>query len=87
MMEMTYFCDYKLYNGTSEGWAYKTELKTTDKDAAVRKYGEMINQYYGKDPYVFGLVEMTDMYGNVVDKNCKYWDNTPSPEPEPNEEA
>lgn len=88
MMEMTYFVDYKLYNGTNGGWAYKTELKTTDKDAAVRKYGELIAQYYGKDPYTFGLVEMTDMYGNIVENNRKYWDNTPSPEPpETNEEG
>lgn len=86
MMDMTYFVDYKLYNGTSKDWAYKTELKTTDKNAAVRKYGELINLYFGKDPYIFGLVEMTDMYGNIVENNRKYWDNTPSPEPEPNEE-
>lgn len=81
MLDMTYFCDWKLYNGTNEGWAYKTELKTTDKAAAVRKFGEMINQYYGKDPYTFGLITMTDMYGNVVDHNIKVWDNTPTPEP------
>ena len=80
-MEMTYFCDYKLYNGDNGGWAYKTELKTTDKDVAVRKYGEMINQYYGKAPYTFGLVEVTDMYGNVYDGNQKFWDNTVVPEP------
>ena len=81
MMEMTYFVDYKLYNGDNKGWAYKTELKTTDKDAAVRKFGELIHNDYGTDPYVFGLIEMTDMYGNVVDGNSKYWDNTPAPEP------
>ena len=75
-MEMTYFVDYKIYNGDNKGWAYKTELKTTDKDAAVRKFGELINQFYGKDPYVFGNITMTDMYGNVVDKNQKFWDNT-----------
>lgn len=79
---MTYFCDYKLYNGTNQGWAYKTELKTTDKNAAVRKYGEMINQYYAKEPYTFGLISMTDMYGNVVDKNQKYWDITEPSESE-----
>lgn len=84
-MEMTYFCDYKLFNGTNQGWAYKTELKTTDKNAAVRKYGEMINQYYAKEPYTFGLISMTDMYGNVVDKNQKYWDITESPEPNESE--
>ena len=81
MLDMTYFCDYKLYNGDNEGWAYKTELKTTDKDTAVRKYGEMTNQFYGKAPYTFGCVEMTDMYGNIVDNNRKVWDNTPDPEP------
>lgn len=86
MMDMTYFVDYKLYNGTNQGWAYKTELKTTDKDAAVRKYGELINTYYGKEPYDFGTIAMKDMYENVVDKNCKTWDNTPTPEPEPNAE-
>lgn len=85
-MEMTYFCDYKLFNGTNQGWAYKTELKTTDKNAAVRKYGEMINQYYAKEPYTFGLISMTDMYGNVVDKNQKYWDITVQPEPNESEE-
>ena len=79
MIDMTYFVDWKLHNKTNGGWAYKTELKTTDKDAAVRKYGEMINQYYGKDPYDFGLITMTDIYGNIVDKNQKYWDNTPVP--------
>lgn len=82
MLETTYFVDWKLYNGTNQGWAYKTELKTTDKDAAVRKFGELINQYYGKSPYTFGYIVMTDMYGNVVDGNRKWWDNTP----EPNEE-
>lgn len=82
-IEMTYFVDWKLYNKDNQGWAYKTELKTTDKDVAVRKYGEMIEQYYGKDPYSFGIISMTDMYGNVVDKNQKFWDNTqPKPEPE-----
>lgn len=85
-MEMTYFCDYKLYNATNGGWAYKTELKTTDRNTAVRKFGEMVSQYYGKDPYAFGLVEMTDMYGNVVDNNQKFWDNTPQPEPGPEPE-
>lgn len=79
MLEMTYFVDWKLYNSENKGWAYKTELKTTDKDAAVRKYGEMINQYYGKAPYTFGYIVMTDMYGNIVDGNRKYWDNTPAP--------
>ncbi len=83
MLEKTYFCDYKLYNGAGQAWAYKTELKTTDEDVAVRKYGEMINQYYKKAPFTFGLVEMTDMYGNVVDGNSKYWDTT---EVEPNAE-
>lgn len=86
MLDMTYFVDYKLYNKDNQGWAYKTELKTTDKDAAVRKYGELINQFYGKDPYAFGCITMSDMYGNVTDKNQKYWDNTPAPEPEPNAE-
>lgn len=86
MMDMTYFVDYKLYNSDSEGWAYKTDLKTNDKDAAVRKYGSLVNDYYGKAPYAFGLITMTDLYGNVVDNNQKFWDNTPSPEPEPNEE-
>ena len=80
-LTMTYFVDYKLHNGTNDGWAYKTELKTTDKNAAVRKFGELISQDYGKDPYDFGCISMTDMYGNVVDKNLKYWDNTPQPEP------
>lgn len=79
MMEMTYFVDYKLYNGTNGGWAYKTELKTTDKDAAVRKYGELVSQYYGKEPYTFGTVAMKDMYENIVDKNSKTWDKTPAP--------
>jgi hypothetical protein len=83
-IEMTYFVDWKLYNGDNQGWAYKTELKTTDKDAAVRKFGELINQYYGKAPYTFGYIVMTDMYGNVVDSNRKYWDNTAV---EPNEEV
>ena len=87
MLDMTYFVEYKLYNGDNKGWAYKTELKTTDKDAAVRKFGELINQFYGKDPYVFGNITMTDMYCNIVDGNKKYWDNTPTPEPEPNEEG
>ena len=85
MMEMTYFVDYKLYNKDNQGWAYKTELKTTDKDAAVRKYGELVSQYYGKEPYIFGTVAMNDMYEYIVDKNSKTWDKTPSPEPpEPN---
>ena len=83
MLEMTYFVDWKLYNKDNEGWAYKTELKTTDKNAAVRKYGEMINQYYGKAPYSFGYVAMTDMYGKVVENNEKFWDTT---EVEPNAE-
>lgn len=82
-MEMTYFVDYKLYNGDNGGWAYKTELKTTDKDAAVRKYGDLINQYYGKTPYVYGVISMTNMYGDVVDGNKKFWDNTPAPESAP----
>lgn len=86
-MEMTYFVDYKIYNGDNKGWAYKTELKTTDRDTAVRKYGELINQYYGKNPYVFGYICMTDMYGNIFDNNQKYWDNTVAPEPEPNTEG
>ena len=80
-MERTYFCDYKLYNGEQEAWAYKTELKTTDKAAAVRKYGEMINTYYGKEPFTFGLIQMTDMYGNVVEGNTKFWDLTEESEP------
>lgn len=82
MMQMTYFVDYRLYNGTNQGWALKTELRTTNKDDAVRKYGALINDYYAKDPYTFGYIAMTDMYGNVVEGNEKYWDNTP----EPNEE-
>lgn len=86
MLDMTYFVDYKIYNKDNQGWAYKTELKTTDKDQAVRKYGALIDNFYAKDPYAFGLISMTDMYGNVVDKNQKYWDNTPAPEPEPNAE-
>lgn len=84
MLDMTYFVDYKLYNGDNQGWAYKTELKTTDKDAAIRKYGELISNDYGKSPYTFGLIEMTDMYGNVVENNIKVWDNT-NKEPNPAE--
>ena len=80
-MVKTYFCDYKLHNGTNDGWAYNTELKTTDKAAAVRKYGEMIKQYYAKDPYDYGLIQMIDMLGNVVDNNQKIWDMTADPEP------
>ena len=80
-LTMTYFVDYKLHNKDNDGWAFKTELKTTDKDAAVRKYGDLISKDYGTDPYDFGLISMTDMYGNVVDRNQKYWDNTPQPEP------
>ena len=78
-MELTYFVDYKLFNGDNGGWAYKTELKTIDKKAAIRKYGDLINQYYGKDPYTFGLITMTDMYGNIVENNIKFWDDTVVP--------
>ena len=84
MLEMTYFVDYKLYNEDNQGWAYKTELKTTDKDAAVRKFGELLKNDYGTAPYTFGLIQMTDMYGNVVDGNQKFWDNT-NKEPNPAE--
>lgn len=81
MITPTYFVDYKLHNKENDGWAFKTELKTTDKGTAVRKYGELINQFYGKDPYDFGNIQMTDVYGNVVENNQKFWDNTPDENP------
>ena len=78
-MELTYFVEHKLYNGTNGGWSYKTELKTTDYDTAVRKLGELVSSFYGKDPYTFGTLTLVDMYGNV--KKKENWDNTPKPEP------
>lgn len=80
-MELTYFVNYKLYNDTNKGWAYKTELKTTDYNTAVRKFGELVSQYYGKDPYVFGTISLTDMYEHVLD--VKTWEPLPEPSPEP----
>ena len=83
-MDLTYFVDYKLYNATSDAWAYKTELKTTDYNAAVRKLGQLTNEYYSKAPYAFGTLTLSDMYGNVLEK--KNWDNMPKPEPPEPEE-
>lgn len=60
MPEMTYFVTYKLYNGDSKGWAYKFELKTTDRDAAERKFHELLSTYIGKEPYTVVSVELTN---------------------------
>lgn len=60
MPEMTYFVTYKLYNGDSKGWAYKFELKTTDKDEAEKKFHELLTTYIGKAPYTLVSVEVTN---------------------------
>lgn len=76
-MEMVYFVSFRLWNEENKGWAYKTE-KTNSPDEAERKYGELINTYYGVSPYAFGCIVVEDMYGNR--KERKYWDNrTPEP--------
>jgi len=59
----TYFVDYRLFNGENKGWAYKTELKTTDFDLAMQKYGNLIETYYGKAPFVFGYICIEDENG------------------------
>lgn len=84
-MEITYFVDYKLYNGDSQGWAYKTELKTTNADEAIRKYGELIETYYRNAPFTFGCIIVSDMFGNQIEK--KTWSSPAEPEPEPEAEA
>lgn len=80
MIDTTYFVDYKLYNGTNQGWAMKTELKTKDVNEAIRKFGALVNDYYAKEPYTFGLITMSDTNGNVNDS--KRWDNTSEPNTE-----
>lgn len=80
MIDTTYFVDYKLYNGTNQGWAMKTELKTKDVNEAIRKFGALVNDYYAKEPYTFGLITMSDTNGNINDS--KRWDNTPDPNEE-----
>ena len=81
-MGMTYFVSFRLWNEGNKGWAYKIDLKTTDKDEAERKFGELIKTYYGVKPFAFGCIEVEDMYGNRIDR--KFWDNRqPEPQPEP----
>lgn len=72
-MELTYFVSYKLFNGENNGWAYKTELKTTNFEEAERKYGELITTYYGVAPFTFGCIIVEDMFGNQLEN--KSWEH------------
>lgn len=58
-----YFVTFRLFNGENNGWAFKEE-KVEDFALAIQKYGELIKTYYGKTPFVFGLIKVEDELGN-----------------------
>lgn len=70
-METRYFVDYKIHNGTNDGWAYKTTINTTDLSAAKKDYHSQLAQYIGGSTFDFVQVSLTDMYGNVILR--EYW--------------
>ena len=80
-MENTYFVTYKLFNGETNGWAYKFELKTNDLEQAKRKYHELLSTYIDKYPYTHISIALTDAFDNVLMK--EYWQKEiPQPEEE-----
>ena len=82
-METRYFVDYKLHNAKNDAWAYKTTKNTTDIAEAKKDYHSQLSQYIGSTVFDFVQVTLSDMYGNVIDK--EYWQKPvePTPEPEP----
>ena len=59
----TYFVTFRLFNGENSGWAFKEE-KVEDFSLAIQKYGSLINQYFEKTPFVFGMIKVEDERGN-----------------------
>lgn len=82
----TYFVEFRLFNGENGGWAFKEE-KFEDFNSAIQKYGTLINQYYGKAPFIFGLIKVEDESGFVAE-HIK-WGNVipPTTSNEPTEEV
>ena len=58
----TYFVIFRLFNGENKGWAYKEE-KVDDFNVAMQKYGNLIETYFGKAPFVFGYIALEDEAG------------------------
>lgn len=59
----TYFVTFRLFNGDNKGWAFKEE-KVENYSDAIQKYGSFINQYFGKNPFVFGYISVEDESGS-----------------------
>lgn len=58
----TYFVIFRLFNGENKGWAYKEE-KVDDFNVAMQKYGNLIETYFGKAPFVYGYLALEDNEG------------------------
>jgi len=80
----TYFVTFRLFNGDNNGWAFKEE-KIEDYSVAIQKYGSLINQYFEKAPFVFGMIKVDDESGNRYQQII--WGEVPTPNVEPEEES
>lgn len=70
-MDNMYFVDYKRHNATTNAWTYKTELGTTNKDEAIKKFHALMGEYIGGETFDFVCVTVSDMYGNPI--MDEYW--------------
>lgn len=70
-MENRYFVDYKRHNASTDAWAYKIELGTTNLDEAKKKFHALMGEYIGGDTFDFVCVSLTDMFGNVI--KSEFW--------------
>lgn len=76
-MKTMYFVDYKLHNAKNNDWAFKTTKNTTDLAEAKKEYHAQLSQYIGNADFDLVQVTLSDMYGNVIDK--EYWQKPVEP--------
>ena len=62
--------DYKRHNASTNAWAYKTELGTTNEDEAEKKYHALLAEYIGSETFDFVCVTFSDMFGNKIESKC-----------------
>lgn len=59
---MEYFVDFKIHNSENDGWAFKTELHTSDYKVAKKKFFAVCEQYENTT-FDKGIITLTDEKG------------------------
>lgn len=72
MEKQVYFVTYNRHNATTDGWAYKTELKTESLDEAKKKWHQLMSENMDTTTFDHVAVMIHDAYNRIIEHD--EWD-------------